>query len=216
MIDQEEEGQESIPISALEHYSYCPRQCALIHVEQVFQHDLHTTQGTIIHERVDEPTQRKEHAMRVERALPLWSHTFGLVGRADIVEFHEGVPYPVEYKRGAKRAWQHEAIQVCAQAFCLEEMFGVTVPAGAIYYCASRTRREILFEQSLRRATGEMIEAVRRLLADVQLPEAVQDHRCDHCSLKEVCLPEAVRFPARLRSYSLSLFHVQEENNGSA
>ena len=90
-------------ISALEHYSYCPRQCALIHQEQTFDENLYTLRGQVVHAQVDEPEGEVISGVRVERALPLWSHRLGLVGRADVVEFHGEVPYPVEYKHGPRR-----------------------------------------------------------------------------------------------------------------
>jgi CRISPR-associated exonuclease Cas4 len=131
---EQEEGAEPVMISALEHYSYCPRQCALIHIEQTFDENIYTLRGHLAHERVDQTTSRNEDAVRVERGLPLWSKHLGLVGRADVVEFYDENPYPVEYKQGQRRDWQFEAIQLCAQALCLEEMFGLAVPKGAIYY----------------------------------------------------------------------------------
>ncbi len=196
----QEDERDSVMISALEHYSYCPRQCALIHMEQVFEENIHTMRGHIAHERVDEPIARQEHAQRVERGLPLWSRTLGLVGRADVVEFHGITPYPVEYKVGKRRQWQYEAIQVCAQALCLEEMFHQEVPRGAIYYCRSRIRREITFDEPLRLAVAMATEATRLLLQKEQLPPAVCDQRCVQCSLKDVCLPEVLHQPSRMRS----------------
>src|SRR5215469_16106186 len=105
-----------VMISALEHYSYCPRQCALIHIEQTFDESIYTLKGDIAHERVDQVNTHNEADIRIERALPLWSRRLGLVGRADVVEFHNTIPYPVEYKLGKRREWEYEAIQVCAQA----------------------------------------------------------------------------------------------------
>lgn len=209
------EDDELVQISALEHFSYCKRQYALIYVEQVFEQNIFTVRGNFAHERTDESIERQEGGMRVERALPLWSQRFGLVGRADTVEFHGDVPYPIEYKVGQKRLWHHEAIQVCAQALCLEEMFGVEVPLGAIYYCASRTRREVIFDQSLRTTTIEMIDAVRALQHSSRLPAAVQDERCEECSLKEACMPGVVKLPTRLRSYRSALFGIEEGERGA-
>src|SRR5438876_12128675 len=103
---------ELVMISALEHYSYCPRQCALINIEQTFDENIYTLKGHMAHERVDQAMMRNEDDMRVERGLPLWSQRLGLTGKADVVEFHDTVPYPVEYKLGKQRKWQYEAIQV--------------------------------------------------------------------------------------------------------
>src|SRR5689334_20612357 len=116
------DDEERVMLSALEHYAYCPRQCGLIHLEQVFDENLYTLKGHMAHERADTPTTRSEEGMRVERGLPLWSRRLGLTGRADVVEWHGDVPYPVEYKVGRRREWIYEALQVCAQGMCLEEM----------------------------------------------------------------------------------------------
>jgi CRISPR-associated exonuclease Cas4 len=205
-----EDEQEQVMISALEHYSYCPRQCALIHVEQTYDENIYTLRGTLAHERVDQSTIRHEDDIRVERGLPLWSRRLGLIGRADVVEFHEETPYPVEYKLGKRREWQYEAIQVCAQALCLEEMFGVAVRQGAIYYCGSRFRREITFDDSLRTVVEQTAVAVRTMLHTLNMPPAVNDQRCRHCSLVDSCLPGVVIQPERLRLYRSMLFEVEK------
>ena len=201
-------------ISALEHYAYCPRQCALIHIEQTFDENIYTVRGTQAHERVDEAITRAERGVRVERGLPLWSRQLGLVGRADVVEFHGEAgetPYPVEYKSGKRREWRYEAIQVCAQGMCLEEMLGSAVPAGAVYYIGSRVRREVEFTSELRAAVEQMTEAVRGMLQIGKLPVAPDDQRCLKCSLLNSCLPAAVARPGRLLAYQRALFVPQPE-----
>ena len=207
----QEEDTERIMISALEHYSYCPRQCALIHIEQTFDENIYTLKGHLAHERVDQIMSRTEDDVRVERGLPLWSPRLGLVGRADVVEFHGDVPYPVEYKQGKRREWQYEAIQVCAQAIWLEEMFGLPVPCGAICYCSSRNRREVIFDEFLRSAVEKAAEGVRTMLQNTHLPLAVNDQRCDKCSLLESCLPGVVVKPGRLQYYRSTLFRIDDE-----
>ncbi len=204
---------ELIMISALEHYSYCPRQCALIHIEQVFDENIYTLKGHMAHERVDQAMTRNEEDLRIERALPLRSRRLGLVGRADVVEFHGNIPYPVEYKLGKRREWQYEAIQVCAQALCLEEMLGLAVPQGAIYYLSSRVRREITFDAHLREKVAEVTQAVRTMLKNSFMPPAVNDQRCEKCSLIESCLPNVVVKPGRLQYYRSTLFKVDEEES---
>ncbi|MBF6590885.1 MAG: CRISPR-associated protein Cas4 [Ktedonobacterales bacterium] len=201
-------------ISALEHYSYCPRQCALIHIEQTFDENIYTLRGRQAHERVDVVASRVEDAILVERALPLWSRRLGLVGRADVVEFHGGVPYPVEYKLGKRRDWRYEAIQVCAQGICLEEMYGVPVPGGAIYYIGSRARREVNFDATLRAAVAEGAAMVRTLMRQTWLPEAPNDQRCERCSLLDSCLPSVVVRPGRLRTYRAQIYRIDEGNGG--
>ncbi len=198
---------EAVLISALEHYSYCPRQCGLIHLEQTFDENIYTLRGRLAHERVDEGEREERSGIRVERALPLWSLRLGLVGRADVVEFHGSVPYPVEYKVGARRAWGHEDLQLCAQAICLEEMLAVEVPAGSIYYVASRRRREVRFTRTLRDEVVTTTATVRQMLEGTALPPALHDDpRCTHCSLYESCLPELVGNRARARNLQAELF----------
>ncbi len=186
-------------ISALEHWSYCPRQCALIHLEQTFDENLYTLRGSAVHARVDEPASEEIQGVRVERAVPLWSKRLGLVGKADVVEFHGDTPYPVEYKHGPRREHEHDDLQVCAQAMCLEEMIGKAVPRGAIFHHSSRRRREVVFDESLRHCVEEAVVAIRKMLAERVLPPPVNDKRCDHCSLKESCMPSVIGEQDRAR-----------------
>jgi CRISPR-associated exonuclease Cas4 len=198
---------ELVPISALEHWSYCPRQCALIHLEQTYDENLYTLRGNRVHHGADEAGAATARGVRVVRAMPLWSERLGLTGRADAVEFHDATPYPIEYKSGRARQWAHEAVQVCAQALCLEEMLGVAVPGGAVWYHGSRQRREIVFDAALRALVEEHVGAVRAMLASARLPEAIDDARCPNCSLFEACLPSLAAHPARLRGIIGELFH---------
>lgn len=185
---------EYVLISALQHYAYCPRQCALIHVEQTFEENLYTLRGQRVHERVDIPDVETIETVRVERALPLWSHRLGLTGIADVVEFIEdGTPYPVEYKSGPRKPRDADDLQLCAQALCLEEMLTRPVPAGAIYHHASKRRREVRFDESLRSLVVETTREVRALLATGQLPPPVADARCPDCSLIDACMPYALQ-----------------------
>lgn len=181
---------EPVMISALNQYVFCPRRCALMHVEGIWSDNEHTTIGALLHDHADEPGYETDGAVTLLRALPLYSSRYGLVGKADIVEMHAGVPAPVEYKKGKRRQFENDDIQLCAQALCLEEMFGVAVMEGCIYHVASKRRRKVVFDETLRSETLQTIEAVRRLLADVHVPPAVLKPRCDGCSLYSVCLPE--------------------------
>ena len=208
-------GQEPVLVSALEHYSYCPRQCALIHREQTFDENLYTLRGRAVHERVDEAGSELMDGVRVERGLPIWSERLGLVGRADVVEFHGQTPYPVEYKYGSVTAKGHADLQVCAQALCLEEMLGRPVPRGAVYHFSSRRRREVSFTPELREKVAMVVEAIRRMLQEERLPPAVDDRRCVNCSLRDSCLPAAVGRPRRLRSQYAALFTVEEDDDAT-
>jgi CRISPR-associated exonuclease Cas4 len=206
-----EEGPEdkAIPISALNQYAYCPRRCALIHVEQTFDDNVYTMRGRDLHERTDQQEESGwEEGIRVERALPLWSRRLGLIGKADVVEFHGETPYPVEYKSGNRRQFDNDDLQVCAQAICLEEMTGLSVPRGAIYHHSSRRRREVVFDEYLRTRVAEAVAMIRAMLQSRSLPPAVNDKRCDHCSLHEACMPEVLGERERAAEVLRDLFSI--------
>lgn len=190
-----------IPLRALEHYSYCPRQAALIHVDGVWLDNEHTIEGVRGHRRVDEAPSRLERGRRVLRSIPLWSEEHGLTGRADAVElFPDGHVEPVEYKHG-RRHGAAARIQLCAQALCLEEMLGVEVGIGHVWHAALRRRDRVDIDDGLRARTIETIDAVRRLFESVRLPAAVDDERCRECQLLGHCLPSVVAHPTRVVSY---------------
>ncbi|NOU00358.1 MAG: CRISPR-associated protein Cas4 [Gallionella sp.] len=180
-------------LSALQHWSYCPRQCALIHVEQAFDENVHTMRGNAAHERVDYPGFETFEGVRAERALPVWSDKLGLIGKCDVVEFHpDGRIYPVEYKHGKKREKSHDDIQLAAQAMCLEEMTGKVITHGAIYHHGSRRRREVAITQELRNKVVETVSAIRAMMNSGKLPSPANDARCKECSLKEICQPQVI------------------------
>jgi CRISPR-associated exonuclease Cas4 len=185
---------ETVLISALEHYSYCPRQCALIHVERIFDENVFTLKGRHAHERVDSGVGSTTKGVRVERGTPLWSDALGIAGKADAIEFHDsGAVVPVEYKSGARRASRHDDLQLCAQALCLEEMLHTAVGHGAIYSINTRRRREVVFDNDLRDETMQAIANVRALLNETgALPPALNDGRCPHCSLIDACVPATI------------------------
>ena len=196
-----------IPISALQHWGYCPRQCGLIHLEQAFEDNIHTARGQAVHHLVDEPGYEMKSGVKVERALPLWSDRLGLIGKADIVEFHpDGSIYAVEFKHGRKRQKVHDDIQLAAQAMCLEEMLGRPVPYGAIYHASSRRRREVAISPELRLQVESTTKAIRAMLASSVLPAPANDQRCRECSLKDICQPEAVGATTRLHNERQHLF----------
>lgn len=201
-------------ISALEHWSYCPRQCGLIHLEQTFTDNVYTVRGHHAHERTHEEASEAVDGVRVVRAMPLWSHGLGLIGKADVVEFHGDRPFPIEYKVGRLGRWGHEAIQLAAQAVCLEEMLGLPVPEGAIFYRGSRRRRPIAIDEALRAVLRETVVAVRTLLDGTALPAAVNDARCPKCSLFDACLPGVVSHPRRLQLLRTALFRNDAGGTG--
>lgn len=194
-----------VPLSALEHFSYCPRQCALIHVEQTFDENVFTVRGRLSHERTDLGESTAPRGVRQVRALPLWSDEHGLIGKADVVELHPGGPLPVEHKVG-RISGGHAALQLCAQALCLEEMFGKPVPAGALYSHATKRRTHVDIDGDLRQRTLKAVAAVRELLNQQRLPPPVNDSRCPNCSLINACLPAVVAEAPRVRGYQGALF----------
>lgn len=181
---------ELVLVSAIQHYSYCPRQCALIHREQTFDENLYTLRGRFLHEIVDQTGEREREDVRIVTALSIWSDRYGMTGKCDVVEFHGDRPHPIEYKHGRRKPQVHDELQLCAEAMCLEEMFGVDVPKGAIYHHSSRRRREVEISKELRSEVVKIIEQVRDLNRQTALPAAANDTRCHHCSLHSSCLPE--------------------------
>lgn len=197
-MDENEQStdEEPLQISRLEHTAYCPRQCALIDLEQTFDENIYTIWGHLTHERVDTPETETRGDVVVERSFPLWSDTYNLVGKADVVEFHKGVPYPVEYKSGKKQQYDAMDIQLCAQGICLEEMLDKEVPKGAIFHIKSKRRREVTFTDELRDEVVRTIRETRKILQSTTLPHPVNDNRCTHCSLLDSCLPSVVDQPS--------------------
>jgi CRISPR-associated exonuclease Cas4 len=189
---------EPLPISALQHWAYCPRQCGLIHQEQAFDDNLQTQRGHAVYAQVDKPGVEERQGLRVERSLPLWHEALGLIGKADVVEFEvDGTPYPVEYKHGSRHKAPEIAacddLQLAAQAMCLEEMTGRAVNEGALYYASSRRRRPVEVTPALRLRVSEAIAAVRAMLFSGALPPPTDDvRRCRGCSLRDRCQPQAL------------------------
>ncbi len=201
------EAADPIMLSALQHWSYCPRQCALIHLEQAFDENVHTMRGNAAHERVDATGFETFEGVRSERALPVWSDRLGLIGKCDVVEFHpDGRIHPVEYKHGKKREKIHDDIQLAAQVMCLEEMTGKAITHGAIYHHGSRRRREVAITPELRHQVENTIADIRAMLASGKLPPPANDARCKECSLKEICQPQAVAKRATRHSLLETLF----------
>jgi CRISPR-associated exonuclease Cas4 len=187
---------EPIAISALQHWCYCPRQAALIHLDGVWSDNPFTMRGQILHERADQPGSDLRGDIRVERALPLFSRRLNLSGRADAVEFHpDGRVVPVEYKSGRRKAREADDLQLCAQALCLEEMLGRPVPQGAIFHGPDRRRRSVVFTTALRATVERTVAEIAAMLESRTLPPPVHDARCKDCSLQRLCLPELAAQP---------------------
>lgn len=186
-----------ISISALQHVAYCPRQFALIHVEQAWEENYFTAHGRVLHERVDggEPEQRGN--VRFERTVSVYSQTLGITGKLDLLEI-EGKDvkkyFPVEYKRGKPKVEDWDRIQLCAQALCLEEMRGVEITEGAMWYWQERKRERVLIDAALREATLAAVRLARDILDSGKTPMPTpHKSRCKACSLLDLCAPDALR-----------------------
>jgi CRISPR-associated exonuclease Cas4 len=195
-------------LSALQHYSYCPRQCALIHQEQTFTDNVFTVKGNLAHKRVDSGESGFEDGVQVERSLPLYSDKYQLTGKADVVEFlTDGTPYPVEYKHGSRQKKTHDDVQLMAQVLCLEEMTGKTIPEGAIYHHKSHRRRVVKITDELRQHTIELINKVHVLVESGKMPEPADDKSlCRACSLRQTCQPDLVAGKERIKLMQKYLF----------
>ncbi|MBI4727251.1 CRISPR-associated protein Cas4 [candidate division TA06 bacterium] len=204
-----------LPISALQHLTYCPRQCALIHVEQVWSENLFTAEGRVMHDKAHDGGTESRGDVRTATGVRLVSHKLGLTGQADMVEFHKAEeekdnsgqkiavklpgakglwkPFPIEYKRGKSKTHQADEVQLCAQAMCLEEMLKVTIPVGALFYGATRRRQEVAFTLSLRELTETTTIKLHELMSKGITPPPNYDKgKCDRCSLLEICRPQAL------------------------
>ena len=188
-----------LPLSALQHICFCERQCALIHVEQVWAENLYTAEGRILHENVDAGGGNSRCDIRITYSVPLRSLRLGLIGKADVVEFHRNLeseekeswrPFPVEYKRGKAKKDNSDKIQLCAQALCLEEMLGCEVPEGALYYGKPHRRLSVIFDNGLRRETEQKAERLHDLIRSGKTPPARYEKKCESCSLLDQCLPK--------------------------
>lgn len=203
----------ALAISALQHYAYCPRQFALIHLEQAWSDNHFTAQGNVLHERVDSQEAETRGAKRSERSVEVRSERLGLHGKLDLLEvFSEGSGVkryvPVEYKRGKRKVMDWDRIQLCAQALCLEEMRGVQIAEGALWYWQERLREVVLIDDRLRADTLACIDAARAVLQRQTTPPPTADvKRCKACSLVDLCAPDVVRKDRSAR-YAQSLFEA--------
>jgi len=201
-------------ISALQHWIFCPRQCALIHIEQQWEENLFTTEGRGIHEKVHETGTEVRDGVRIVRGLRLRSFKLGLVGQSDIVEFHEASdgaevpglegrfrPYPVEYKRGKPKIDLSDETQLCAQALCLEEMLSTYVTKGALFYGRPRRRKEVEFTDALKQITHEESYRLHEFISKKVTPKAKYSKKCKSCSLIDLCIPKITGIRKNVNQY---------------
>lgn len=177
-------------LSALNQYDYCPRRCYYLFVEHMFIENEHTVEGTLQHTRANSgETNTREDVLQM-RSVYLYSQSLGIAGKADVIEEKAGERYPIEHKKGHTGKWTNDALQLCAQALCLEDMLGRTVDRGFLYYAATGRRQEVRFTPELRQQTLDTIAAVRHLLDSGARPPNPYTPRCKGCSLYDICLPK--------------------------
>ncbi len=198
---------ELLQLSGIQHFSFCRRQWALIHLEHLWQENWRTTEGNLFHRCAHDVGRRERRGdTLIIRGLPVVSHALGISGQCDVVEFHRDpsgislngekdlwIPYPVEYKHGTPKDNPADRLQLCAQAMCLEEMLCCPVPEGALFYGANRRRSVVPMEKELQNAVREMLEEMHRLFKRGHTPKVKPSKACNACSLKELCLPALLK-----------------------
>jgi len=191
-----------LPISALQHYLFCPRQCALIHVERLWAESGATAEGRLLHEKIDHGRNERRGGVRTLRSLALRSFALGIAGVADVVEQNGATLFPIEYKRGRPKAHRADEVQLCAQALCLEEMFGIAIPSGALFYGAARRRHEIPLDDELRALTVRIArEASAMVRAQRTPPPVYSPGLCGHCSMIDLCRPKQLTRPPQIAAW---------------
>ncbi len=214
-----------IMISGIQHYAFCPRQWALIHVERQWAENVKTTEGHFLHERVDDPNEREKRKDTITiRAVSLVSYELGLYGIADVVEYHRTsevkgiilenqtgrwIPFPVEYKLGEPKPDNRDEVQLCAQAMCLEEMHRITISDGALFYGKTRRRVNVSFTPMLKDAVKEFAATMHLLVEKGETPRPVYMPHCKSCSLVNICMPKELDSRKSVRSYLKSNLEIE-------
>ncbi|WP_124032147.1 CRISPR-associated protein Cas4 [Olavius algarvensis spirochete endosymbiont] len=198
--------EEFIMLSSLQHYTFCPRRCALIHKDQCWAENYLTVKGDLFHSRVDSYPIEKRKGFRTEFSMPICSSELGIVGKADVVEIrYQGKEirevYPVEYKSGKPKHSTGNEVQLCAQVLCLEEMMGISIEIGYLYYGKDRRRIPIEMSQNLREEVAHTTHSIHQMLREEQLPPPIKKPHCKSCSLKEECQPNLSAKPRAVRSW---------------
>lgn len=192
-----------LPLSALQHWLFCPRQCALIHLEQVWAENKFTAEGQVLHQKAHDGADESKAGVRITRSMSVRSLTLGISGQCDVVEFHQnGRVIPVEYKRGKPKSHRADEVQLCGQAMCLEEMLNIAIPSGCLFYGEKKRRTEIPFDNALRQLVAETAAALHTMIHSRETPHAEYlARRCDACSLIDLCQPKAMRFKRGAQSW---------------
>ena len=198
---------ELLPISALQHLIFCERQCALIHVEQLWAENVLTVEGRQLHEKAHDGKSETTGKIRIARSLWLKSNQLGLIGQADIVEFHDdGQVIPVEYKRGRPKKDDSDRVQICAQAMCLEEMLDVSIRKAFLFYGTKQRRTEVAIDETLREIMRSKIQRLRQMINNRETPVVKRMPKCDKCSLIELCIPDSQRLSRGVHAWNTKQF----------
>lgn len=219
-----------LPLSGIQHFAFCPRQWALIHIEKAWTESARTAQGRMMHEKADDPYERESRRdLLISRAVPLVSHSLGFFGIADVIEFirvNDGgvsipersgiwLPYPVEYKVGKPKIDDCDTVQLCAQGICLEEDYGIFIQKGYMYYGTPRRRMEVEFNGDLRDRTASLAETIHAVYEQKTIPSAKKTSKCRSCSLRDECMPGVFRSAKDyLRTYIETMSSDCEEGDG--
>lgn len=205
-----------LPLSGLQHFAFCPRQWALIHIERQWSENVRTIEGRFLHERVHSGScSERDGDVIIARSVPLVSYRLGLYGVADLVEYHptklggitlpnrEGLwsPHPVEYKRGSPKKDDRDEVQLCAQAMCLEEMLGTYIPTGSFFYGQTRRRVRVTFSDNLRERVIQLARQMHEVFDQGMTPPAPHGVSCNLCSLKDLCIPKLTRRVWSVKNY---------------
>lgn len=197
-------------LSGIQHYMFCPRQWALIHIEQQWNDNRLTAEGELLHQNVDNPAYRQKNGDTITlRAVHIASHSLGLYGISDAIELipsnkkedaithprYSGYwrPYPIEYKRGQRKPDERDEVQLAAQVICLEEMYGIHIPEAALFYNETRHREIVKIDDRLRQLTYQLSESMHKTFSSGITPRAMEQHGCRNCSLVDICVPELSR-----------------------
>jgi CRISPR-associated exonuclease Cas4 len=196
-----------LQLSALQHFVFCQRQCALIHIEQAWAENRFTAEGKIMHDKVHDGPSETQQGVRIARGMAIHSSGLGLIGKTDVVEFHRTedgkgwIPFPVEYKRGKPKPNDCDKVQLCAQALCLEEMLNTKITCGAIFYGKTRHRLDVVFDDTLRQETIEIAKQLHAFIESGKTPAPVYSDRCDSCSFVDECLPKTIGRKISVKEY---------------
>ncbi|MCL5069410.1 MAG: CRISPR-associated protein Cas4 [Actinobacteria bacterium] len=198
-----------LQLSALQHFIFCQRQCALIHIEQAWTENVLTAEGRIMHENVHEERAENAAGIRIVHGIPLHSFELGLSGKADTVEFHKAKdsgkwnPFPIEYKRGKPKSDDSDKIQLCAQALCLEEMMKIKIPEGALFYGKTKHRLNVVFDDILQEKTKKTAVNLHIFIYEGKTPPPVYSPKCKSCSFVDECLPKTISKKVSVKKYLL-------------